>query len=58
MHGVVTIEEIRKIAMGKNMVEDKSLEKDQTMTERESVNSVESNMLMATPAAVVEVNFI
>ena len=55
VHGVVTIEEIRKVAMGKNMVEDKSLEKDQTMTELESV---ESNMLMPMPAAVVEVKFI
>ena len=55
MHGVVTIEEIRKVAMGKNVVEDKSLEKDQTMTELELV---ESNMFMSTPAAVVEVTFI
>ena len=55
MHGVVTIEEIRKVAMGKNVVEDKSLQKDQTMTELELV---ESNMLMPTPAAVVEVKFI
>ena len=58
MHGVVTIEEIRKVAKGKSMVEGKSLEKDQTMTELESVDSVESNMLMPTPAAVVEVKFI
>ena len=55
MHGVVTIDEIRKVAMGKNVVEDKSLEKDQTMTELELV---ESNMFMSTPAAVVEVKFI
>jgi len=51
VHGVVTIEEIRKVAMGKNVVEDKSLEKDQTMTELELV---ESNMFTSTPAAVVE----
>lgn len=54
MHGVVTIEDIRKVAMGKSEVEDKSVKKDQRLTELESVYSVESNVLKSTSAAVVE----
>ena len=53
LHGVVTKEELRESAMGKNMVEDnKSLEKNQTMTE---LDSVVSKMLRSMPAAVAEV---
>ena len=45
LHGVVSMEEISKVAMGKDM----SFEKDQTMTE------LESNIMRSMPAAVVEV---
>ena len=52
IHGVVTDEDIREVIMGKTMVEDKSLEKDESSAE---LDSVENHMLESRPVAVAEV---